>query len=155
MRNIGLRTAAQAGDAAAYRSEAAAIKTLERKGFVDTFTVDGDMLRLSQSNRTFWPKELRIRDYFRFEGTSDPGDMSVIYALEAFDGTRGYLMDAFGTYADPRVSAVVQRIPTEPSSERASSRRLWWSAIALIVALTALIGLGLKLSRPVGAGGRS
>jgi len=33
--------------------------------------------------------------------------MSIVYALEGSDGTRGILVDAFGTYADPAVGAVL------------------------------------------------
>lgn len=50
----------------------------------------------------------------RFEGTSDPDDMSVIYALEARDGMRGTLTDACGSYADPAVGAVVDRMGVAP-----------------------------------------
>ena len=53
---------------------------------------------------------MTIRDYYRFEGTSDPDDMSIVYALEGSDGTRGILVDAFGTYADPAVGAVLDRM---------------------------------------------
>lgn len=40
--------------------------------------------------------------------------MSVIYAIEARDGTRGTLTDAFGAYADAAVGALIDRVPVEP-----------------------------------------
>lgn len=113
MQDAGLRSVTPRGRATTYSSEAPAIASLARNGFVDEFTVDGSMLRLRGTGRRFRPEDLRIRDHFRFEGISDPDDMSVIYALEAGDGTRGILVDAFGAYADPNITALVDRIPME------------------------------------------
>jgi hypothetical protein len=36
--------------------------------------------------------------------------MSVIYAIEAKDGTRGTIVDAFGTYANPDVGAFLKNV---------------------------------------------
>ena len=38
-------------------------------------------------------------EVYRFEGMSDPDDNAVVYALEAADGTKGVIVDAYGTYA--------------------------------------------------------
>ena len=94
--------------------EMPAIMRLERAGFIADFKVDGDALRVTGTTRRYAAEELRIRDYYRFEGTSDPDDMSVIYAVEACDGTRGTLIDAYGSYADPAVGAVLARMDLEP-----------------------------------------
>jgi hypothetical protein len=48
-----------------------------------------------------------IRKVARFEGVSDPDDMSVIYAIESRGGLRGTLVDAFGVYSDPAVGDFV------------------------------------------------
>jgi hypothetical protein len=58
----------------------------------------------------FAPEEIAIRDFCRFESTSDPDDMSIVYALESSDGTRGILVDAFGTYADLGIGGVLDRM---------------------------------------------
>jgi hypothetical protein len=52
-----------------------------------------------------------IREVHRFEGESDPDDMSVVYAIEGKDGTRGVIVDAFGIYADPHVGALLKQVP--------------------------------------------
>jgi hypothetical protein len=90
--------------------EAPAMSALRRRGFTTDFLVEGDTLRVAGTRRRLRPEDVRIVDHYRFEGTSDPDDMSVIYALEARDGTRGTLTDAFGTYADPSVGAVLDRM---------------------------------------------
>jgi len=84
---------------------------LARQGFGARFGVIGDGLRAIEGGRTFRADELMIRGYYRFEGVSDPDDMSIVYAIESRDGTRGTLVDAFGVYADPAVGAVLQNVP--------------------------------------------
>jgi hypothetical protein len=109
----GDRSVTTAGPAADHVREAAAIRALRRDGFTNDFTASGGELHLDGTERRFRPEDCRILNHFRFEGTSDPGDMSIVYALETRDGTRGILVDAFGTYADPEVGAVVRRMGIE------------------------------------------
>lgn len=94
--------------------ETRALAALERRGDTEAFVVSDGALRIANTDRRFPPEDVRIRDYYRFEGISDPDDMSVIYALEARDGTRGTLTDAYGSYADPAVGAVVDRMGVAP-----------------------------------------
>jgi hypothetical protein len=37
--------------------------------------------------------------------------MSIVYAIESRDGTRGTLVDAFGVYSSPAVTHVLERVP--------------------------------------------
>src|SRR4030095_15739822 len=55
--------------------------------------------------------EVMIREYQRFEGVSNPDDMAIVYAIESLNGMRGSLVDAFGVYSDPSVSAFLQDVP--------------------------------------------
>ena len=86
------------------------IAQLERAGYTADFRAEGGELRMTGTRRRYAPEDTLIRDYYRFEGVSDPDDMSVIYAVETRDGTRGMLIDAFGTYADPVIADVVDRM---------------------------------------------
>jgi hypothetical protein len=122
--------------------EAMALTALQRRGFVNDLAVRHGRVWVTGTRRTFRPADLVIRDYYRFEGISDPDDMSVIYAIEAHDGTRGTLTDAYGTYADPAVGAVVDGIPVT----RFATRGRWRRAL-VPVALGALAGAAFVLSR--------
>ena len=88
-----------------------ALDDLARRGFTERFGVVGDELRAVEGGRAFRAEELMIREYYRFEGISDPDDMSIVYAIESRDGTRGTLVDAFGVYSNPAVSAVLKSVP--------------------------------------------
>ena len=94
--------------------ETPAIARLEREGYTAEFRADGDDLRVAGTKQRYAANQALIRDFYRFEGASDPDDMSVIYAVETRDGTRGMLIDAFGTYADPDIAAIVDRMDFRP-----------------------------------------
>ena len=88
-----------------------AIERLVSRGFTAHFGVVGDRLRAFDSGKTFGADQLTIREFQRFEGVSDPDDMPIVYAIESSDGTRGSLVDAFGAYSNPSVSAFLHDVP--------------------------------------------
>ena len=92
----------------------AAIERLVRRGFTEHFGVRGDRLRGFESGKMFRADEITIREYDRFEGVSDPDDMAILYAIESSGGTRGTLVDAFGVYSNPAISAYLRRVPLPP-----------------------------------------
>ncbi len=84
---------------------------LARSGFVEHFGVRGDELRSFDSGQRFSAHQVVVREYHRFEGVSDPDDMAIVYAIEGEGGVRGTLVDAFGAYSDPTVSAFLAGVP--------------------------------------------
>jgi len=90
------------------------LERLKRHGFTATFEPAGPTLRARESGRRYRPEELVIRESHRFEGASDPDDQAVLYAIEATDGTRGVLVDAYGAYADPSLAAVLRDVSIVP-----------------------------------------
>jgi hypothetical protein len=97
------------------RTLSSAIERLVDRGFTAHFGVVGDRLRAFDTGKTFGPQELIIREFQRFEGVSDPDDMAIVYAIESTDGTRGSLVDAFGAYSNPAVSALLHDVPIRPA----------------------------------------
>lgn len=98
------------------RSEKDVIERLERKGFTEHFTVDAGSLKSQETGETFEPRDVVIRAFARYEGVSDPDDMSIVYAIESWSGRRGTLVDAFGTYASPAVTEFVSAVSKTPST---------------------------------------
>ncbi len=93
-----------------YTTMADAMNDLKRRGFTADFEPFGKMLHIMGRERAFQPDELTIVEHHRFEGSSDPEEMAVVYAIEARDGTRGVLIDAYGVYANPDLSAFLKDV---------------------------------------------
>src|SRR2546428_12920192 len=87
-----------------------ALQGLKARGFTENLELDGQRLRAVGTARSFAADELTIIEHHRFEGASDPDDMSIVYGIEASDGTRGVLVDAYGVYSDPRLSEFLKTV---------------------------------------------
>jgi hypothetical protein len=92
------------------RSQVIVMEELHEKGFTEHLTVSGDRLVVLDRDVSFSADEVVIRCVERFEGISDPDDMSVVYAIETESGLRGTLTDAFGVYSNPEVTAFIERV---------------------------------------------
>lgn len=93
-----------------YSSVREAVQGLKERGFTDNLELANGVLRAVESGRTFTAQELTIVEHHRFEGASDPDDMAVVYGIEATDGHRGIVVDAYGVYADPRLSEFLNNV---------------------------------------------
>jgi len=87
--------------------ETRCLANMEDKGFTDEYQVERDGLRCLTTNRFYKADELTVVNYYRFEGPSNPDDMSIIYAILTPDGRKGVLIDAYGLYADTRVEDII------------------------------------------------
>ena len=76
--------------------------------------LDGSRLRAVNGGGTFTPSQVSIPECHRFEGVSDPDDMSILCAIETRSGVRGTLVDAFGVYSDPLVGAFLHDVVVKP-----------------------------------------
>jgi hypothetical protein len=84
-----------------------AIERLRGKGFLSDFSaVAGGQLRCEQCGAEFDPSALHIDEIVRFEGTSDPGDESILFALSGPCGHAGLYSAAYGPNATPEDAAV-------------------------------------------------
>ena len=51
-----------------------------------------------------------IDKYYRFEGMSDPGDNSIVYAISAVTGEKGVLVDAYGMYSENMTPEMIRKL---------------------------------------------
>lgn len=75
------------------------VEMLRKEGYIEDFGMTKHGFAAGNSHERLSPDQIKIRKVFRFEGDSDPDDMSVIFAMETADGVKGILIDAYGTYA--------------------------------------------------------
>ena len=93
-----------------YTNMVEAIEELKKRGFTANFEFLDQEFRDVDSRRTFKADELTIMEHHRFEGASDPDDMSVVYAIESDDGLKGIVADAFGLYANPDLGGFLENV---------------------------------------------
>lgn len=85
----------------------ACLSKMISNGYTDDFKATDEGLKSLRTDKVYKPEEVTIVNFFRFEGSSDPDDMSILYAIETNDGLKGTLVDAYGTYASPEVNEFI------------------------------------------------
>src|SRR5688572_11023060 len=86
------------------------LNTLRSRGFTEDFKVVGPGLKLLNTEEMFLPEQVQICNFYRFEGDTDPGDTSILYAIQTKSGVKGTLVDAYGAEADKAVSDFIKQV---------------------------------------------
>lgn len=79
-------------------------------GFTEIFKPVGRWLTTEENETVYNPADVSIVNFYRFEGVSDPEDNSILYLIETRDGKKGTLIDAYGAYADAKISEFVKQV---------------------------------------------
>ncbi len=88
----------------------ACTKMLEDKGFKTQFLVLGDSIKSLASDRIYKPEQVKIINFYRFEGNSNPDDNSILYVIETISGELGMLIDAYGAQADIAITKFIGQV---------------------------------------------
>ena len=86
------------------------VNKLVRDGYTLNFKVDEKGLVTVEEGKHYKPDQVHIKNFFRFEGDSDPADNSILYAIELNNGEKGTLTDAYGSYNDPLIGKFIEQV---------------------------------------------
>jgi hypothetical protein len=86
------------------------INKMVKEGYTINFKATEEGLLSHETEEVFKPEQVKIVNFFRFEGMSDPEDNSILYAIETDTGLKGTLVDAYGAYADPEVDEFIKAV---------------------------------------------
>jgi len=86
------------------------LNKLESEGYTDQYRVEKGKLCDVTNNKKYKAKDVKAVNFYRFEGISNPDDMSILYAIETSDGRKGTLVDAYGMYSDDETGEFMNQI---------------------------------------------
>ncbi|MBN8670128.1 MAG: hypothetical protein ACK4EY_15025 [Flavipsychrobacter sp.] len=84
--------------------------TAFNKGYTDNFRVEEDGLYAPATDIHYLPNEVKIDNFYRFEGASDPDDNSILYCIETHDGVKGTLIDSYGANNDDLIGEFIKEV---------------------------------------------
>jgi hypothetical protein len=93
-----------------YETLTQALKALSERGFVHSFKLNQQQISCVETKINYLPQQIKIIEYHRFEGASNPDDTEVVYAIECKDGTLGTIVDAYGLYADASLADFLKNV---------------------------------------------
>ncbi len=84
-----------------------ALNDLISRGYTEDFNVDEDMMQDREKNIKMTVDEFEIDEFYRFEGESNPADMSILYGISSQKyNIKGTLVSAYGTYSSNQNAAI-------------------------------------------------
>ncbi len=76
-----------------------------------SFEDNGESIDDKSNNIVMKADDFEIDEFYRFEGASNPSDMSIVYAISSAKyNLKGVLVDAYGTYANNSSSAIEAKL---------------------------------------------
>jgi hypothetical protein len=89
---------------------ASCLNKVIKDGYVQNFKITEQRLQSLETEKLYKPDQVRIVNFFRFEGASDPSESAILYVIETNDGEKGTLTDAYGMYADPDIDKFIKEV---------------------------------------------
>jgi len=74
------------------------------KGYTSNYQMYDGSLKDLASDKLFKPNQVKIIKEYRYEGMSNPDDLSILYILETADGNKGTLLMPYGPTADDEMA---------------------------------------------------
>lgn len=89
-----------------------AVNTLtQEQGFTEDFEAEDNFIKALYSKKQYQPNELKILSSYRFEGMTNPGDQTTVFAIEANDGTKGTMVMSYSAEHGQNVE-LIRQIPS-------------------------------------------
>jgi hypothetical protein len=105
-----MKTAEKVQEKNPLKSLSETIEYVKNQGYKVNFMANENGLLNLDTNKTYSPHDVKISNFYRFEGESDPGDNAILYAIETSDGEKGILTDSYGPYSDTNVSDFIKQV---------------------------------------------
>lgn len=86
------------------------INKMVLEGYTNSYKVTDRGLFSTSNEQYYRPDQVKVINFYRFEGQSDPADNAILYVIETDDGRKGTLIDAYGPYADAKVNAFMTEV---------------------------------------------
>ena len=94
-----------------YETLVDATNDLLKRGYTANLSLEGDTIDDKAQDIHMNADDFEIDEFYRFEGASNPDDMSIIYAVSSPKyNLKGVLVNAYGTYADNSESAIAAKL---------------------------------------------
>lgn len=83
---------------------------LMKQGYTSQFQASKYGIQSMTTKIVFLPQDVKINNFYRFEGESDPSDAAILYAIETSSGEKGTLTDGYGIYYNSKVSDFIKEV---------------------------------------------
>ena len=86
------------------------MNVLRERGYKHNFNATKEDTILDDEKKEYKPDQVKISSFYRCEGESDPGDSSILYAIETNDGKKGIVINSYGPTSDTKVTTFIDKV---------------------------------------------
>ena len=104
-----------------YKNLVEATSDLTSKGYKHTFRIEEQGLSCLQNQKIYQPADIKLVEYHRFEGDSNPNDQSILFVIECLGGEKGIVISSYGAYFDLPLMAFMDKVSVKPRSSSSFS----------------------------------
>jgi hypothetical protein len=84
---------------------------LNKRGYTENLSLEGDTIQDKDKKIAMHAEDFEIKEFYRFEGATNPSDTSIVYAVESAKfNLKGILINAYGAYANNSSSAIEAKL---------------------------------------------
>lgn len=88
-----------------------AMNVLRDEGYVEDFNLKQNCLECRNGEYKVFHDEFKVDEYYRFEGMSDPGDSSILYAISSDKyKLKGQLVNGYGIYSESITDEMLDKL---------------------------------------------
>lgn len=91
-----------------YESPVHAIEDLKQRGFTEDFNLKDNCIVCN--DQKYSADEFEIKEVYRFEGDSDPGDEAIVLGIESTNGIKGVLVNGYGYSSEPMGDEIERKL---------------------------------------------
>lgn len=100
------------------KSEKDYIKTYQDKGYTNNYMMASQQLINTKTKTPYSPTDIFVVASHRFEGMSNPSDMSILYIIETKTGDKGTVLANYSPTSDTSTAEFFKAIPQNNISEK-------------------------------------
>lgn len=94
-----------------YDTLSEAINGLKERGYNENFKLRQETIKSEDTGVELTPDQFEVEEVHRFEGISNPADMSIVYAINcSSNASKGILVDAYGTYTENLNAEMINKL---------------------------------------------
>ena len=94
-----------------YETLVDATNDLFKRGYTANLSLEGETIDDKATDTKMTAEDFEIDEFYRFEGQSNPSDMSIVYGISSPKfNLKGVLVNAYGTYANNSASAIEAKL---------------------------------------------
>ncbi len=86
------------------------MEILRTRGYTHNFVVKEDATILDDDKKQYGPEDVIIRNFYRFEGESDPADNAILYAIVTSGGAKGIITDSYGPTSNTHITNFISGV---------------------------------------------